>query len=189
MNFIEDYQIASQSNCNFIINWFENNTDRHRSGWVGESLQVDTSVKDSTDISMEADASYCSEVNEIVLSSVGTAVELYKEKYYHLDDLGSWGFYSGYNLQRYYPGQGYPRTHCEQGGCGPDSPRMLVWTLYLNDVTDRGETFYPYQRQAVTARAGKVCLFPAAWTHMHRGIISPTQTKYIATGWFNYYDV
>ena len=29
-------------------------------------------------------------------------------------------------------------------------------------------------------------IWPVDWTYTHRGIVSPTETKYIATGWFNY---
>ena len=29
-------------------------------------------------------------------------------------------------------------------------------------------------------------IWPCDWTHVHRGVTSPTQTKYIATGWYTY---
>ena len=36
------------------------------------------------------------------------------------------------------------------------------------------------------AKTGRVSIWPAAWTHVHRGQVSEENTKYIATGWFNY---
>ena len=33
---------------------------------------------------------------------------------------------------------------------------------------------------------GLTLIWPADWTHTHRGIASPTQEKFIITGWFNY---
>ena len=33
-------------------------------------------------------------------------------------------------------------------------------------------------------KKGTVCLFPASWTHTHRGNPVYTKDKYIATGWF-----
>jgi hypothetical protein len=57
---------------------------------------------------------------------------------------------------------------------------------YLNDVTDHGETEFYYQNLKVTPQKGKTVIWPADWTHTHRGIVSPTQDKYIVTGWFDY---
>jgi hypothetical protein len=37
-------------------------------------------------------------------------------------------------------------------------------------------------------RKGLTLIWPAIWTHPHRGVVSPTQTKYIATGWWMYKD-
>ena len=33
---------------------------------------------------------------------------------------------------------------------------------------------------------GRIAIWPAAWTHVHKGQISEIEEKYIATGWFNY---
>ena len=36
--------------------------------------------------------------------------------------------------------------------------------------------------------AGKLVMWPCDWTHLHRGITSPTETKYIITGWFSWVE-
>ena len=56
--------------------------------------------------------------------------------------------------------------------------------VYLNDVTDGGETEFPTQDKKFSPRAGDVLIWPAYWTHPHRGIVSESQVKYIATGWY-----
>ena len=182
-NFIEEYDLVSPEDCKKIIDFFEDRVELQRDGTVGEKDSVDKKHKDSTDMHLD----FCNSlaINEIILDGLGKALEQYKEKYYYMDTLCPWSIYSSYNLQRYYPNQGYPAIHQEQGPKGKDASRMLVWSLYLNDVSDGGTHFH-YQRQLVSAKAGKVILFPAAWTHMHSGQISPTTTKYIATGWFLY---
>jgi len=38
----------------------------------------------------------------------------------------------------------------------------------------------------VSAEEGKMVIWPAYWTHVHHGVVSTTQTKYIATGWFEF---
>ena len=40
--------------------------------------------------------------------------------------------------------------------------------------------------KTIRAKEGRVVIWPAFWTHFHNGIVSKTQTKYIATGWFMY---
>jgi hypothetical protein len=64
--------------------------------------------------------------------------------------------------------------------------RHLVFMTYLNDVTDGGETEFFYQKLKVKPEKGLTLIWGADWTFTHRGITSPTQTKYIVTGWFNY---
>jgi hypothetical protein len=57
---------------------------------------------------------------------------------------------------------------------------------YLNDLTDGGETEFHYQQVKVKPEKGLTLIWPADWTHTHRGIPSETQEKYIVTGWLNY---
>ena len=56
--------------------------------------------------------------------------------------------------------------------------------LYLNTVTDKGGTEFPYQHIITPAIKGNLIIWPAEFTHPHRGVISPTQKKCIVTGWF-----
>lgn len=92
----------------------------------------------------------------------------------------------GWNLQKYLPGQSYYNEHMEHGADDYDSRRLLAWMFYLNDVEDGGETYWPQQDFKKSARAGDFCLWPAAWTHSHKGIVSNTEIKYIATGWCSF---
>mgnify|MGYP001253549513 FL=1 len=55
--------------------------------------------------------------------------------------------------------------------------------FYLNDVPDGGTNF-PTYNMTTDAVEGRLVLWPPYWTHAHHGIVSHTQVKYIATGWF-----
>jgi hypothetical protein len=90
-----------------------------------------------------------------------------------------------YNLQKYLPNEGFYRWHCENPGFPPEIRRCFAWMIYLNDVDDGGTEFL-YQTHTEKAEVGKFVMWPAWWTHMHRGQISETKTKYILTGWFVY---
>jgi len=88
------------------------------------------------------------------------------------------------NIQYYKPKGGFPHLHYETS---PFTPlRAVVYMLYLNDVTDGGGTNFPFQNVTTHAVKGDLILWPADFTHPHRGVISDTQEKYICTGWFEY---
>ena len=57
--------------------------------------------------------------------------------------------------------------------------------FYLNSVDDGG-TLFPLYDIGIKAVEGRLVIWPAYWTHAHRGQISQTKTKYIATGWFSF---
>lgn len=92
-------------------------------------------------------------------------------------------------MQRTDSGGGYHIWHSEQSG-GKHAERVLVYSLYLNDIseTDGGETEFLYQRLRIKPEKNTVVLWPAAFTHTHRGnTVLGDESKYIVTGWF-YYD-
>jgi hypothetical protein len=89
-------------------------------------------------------------------------------------------------LQKTSPGGGYHVWHAEQGNTEPR--RILTFMLYLNtlDEEDGGETEFLYQRRRIRPVENTMLLWPAAYTHAHRGnTVLGTKDKYIATGWFH----
>ena len=92
-----------------------------------------------------------------------------------------------FNMQRFLPGEGYHKFHNERASFDTRD-RCGVWMIYLNDVNDRGWTEFFYQQHYEIPKTGKLVCWPSDWTHTHRGIVSPTETKYILTGWFTFID-
>ena len=43
-----------------------------------------------------------------------------------------------------------------------------------------------YQNKTFECKKGATLIWPAQWTHTHKGVISNEETKYIATGWYSY---
>ena len=91
------------------------------------------------------------------------------------------------NLQWYASGEGgYPYWHCElyprDAGC-ETLHRHLLWTLYLNDAFDEGETEFLFQQRSVKPRTGSLLIAPSAFTHTHRGNRPRNGDKFIATSW------
>jgi hypothetical protein len=91
------------------------------------------------------------------------------------------------NLQKYLAGEGgYPHWHSEiypqDGRCEP-LHRVLLWSVYLNDVPQAGETEFLYQHRKIAPREGTLLIAPAGFTHTHRGNTPVGGDKYIATSW------
>ena len=63
--------------------------------------------------------------------------------------------------------------------------RLLVWSIYLNNVDDGGETEFLDQRVKVKPVTGTLAMWPAGITHPHRGNPPYSNDKYIVTGWLN----
>lgn len=112
----------------------------------------------------------------------------YREKYPFVEQMTKWGLMSPFNLQKYEPGNAYNPIHIECGGPRDGKmERILVFTTYLNDINEGGETEFVTQGIKVKPKKGLTLLFPAQWTHPHRGIPAPNETKYIITGWFSHH--
>lgn len=92
-------------------------------------------------------------------------------------------------MQKTSTGGGYHVWHGEQSS-GNAANRALVYMLYLNTLPEggNGETEFLYQHERVKPEEGLMLLWPASYTHAHRGNpVYSKESKYVVTGWF-YYD-
>tara|TARA_R110000751_G_C13752580_1_gene478481 strand:- start:744 stop:1400 length:657 start_codon:yes stop_codon:yes gene_type:complete len=82
-------------------------------------------------------------------------------------------------------GGGYYVFHSEQSAKNKRClQRLLTYTVYLNDVPKgEGETEFLNQGFRYQPCKGDLVIFPAFFTHIHRGNPVYTTDKYIATGW------
>ena len=185
--FIEVYNnVLTSEQCEKIID-FINSSDL-TPGLVQTPLKADLiqSEKDSWDISLNADDTSI-EINDLIFKSLTRCIQDYKKQHPQIDQLATWRYCQEYNLQKYNPGQAYHSIHCEN--MNPKSSlRILAWMFYLNTVTDGGGTYFDNYDLTMNAVQGRCVIWPAYWTHFHRGIVSKTETKYIVTGWMNYID-
>ena len=92
-----------------------------------------------------------------------------------------------FNLQRYAPGEGFRSWHCDWTTSDEATEpirRVLAWILYANSLPEGGTEFH-WQDHHEQAERGKLLIFPAGLSHIHRGRVSHSHTKTIATGWIN----
>lgn len=93
---------------------------------------------------------------------------------------------SSMKMQKTSTGGGYHVWHGEQGN-GEQASRSLVYMLYLNSLSSEanGETEFLYQQRRINPTQNTMVLWPAAFTHAHRGNpVYGDNSKYVVTGWF-----
>ena len=148
--------------------------------------QIDLNYKDVQEVRPVPFLDDGSIVSEHLTKSLNIFTSSYRNLHPGIDEICSWAPLNYYTLKKYDPGQGYHAVHCENSGMSNNINRMLVWMFYFNTVTDAGGTFFPEYDRIVNAVEGRLVIWPAYWTHIHKGIVSETQTKYIASGWYGF---
>ena len=79
-------------------------------------------------------------------------------------------------------GGGFHKWHYENAAY-QTANRSFVIQAYLNTVENGGETEFLYQNKRINAVQGTVLIWPAGYTHVHRGNPPIGQDKYILTTW------
>jgi len=98
----------------------------------------------------------------------------------------------GINFQHYTQGRGgYPHWHSEHYPHPTDASqrslrRVLLWLIYLNDVSEGGETEFFYQQAKIRPAQGSLILAPCTFTHTHCGHTPVSNDKYILASWLMY---
>ena len=108
----------------------------------------------------------------------------YAEKYSMLQDISAHSILDVL-MQKTSPGQGYHMWHAEVDDVGSRN-RILAFNLYLNDVEEGGETEFLYQERRVKPKKNRLVIWPAYFTHLHRGNPPLSGDKYIITGWVEF---
>ena len=188
-NFIEAFQPDCVDFCDQWINWFKNNPTRQVSGVTqGPTLipVIDKKIKDSTDIAIDHNENF--PVWNSYVEFLWKCVDCYVEQWPCSMKTDRWGLIEQTNVQYYPPGGGYKVWHTERNSSDlPMAIRHLVFMTYLNDVDDQGETEFFHQQFKIKPQKGLTLIWPADWTFTHRGIPSPSQEKYIITGWLDFF--
>lgn len=176
-----------------VMAFFDRRTDLHRPGIAFGPGGGDQPAKLSTDISLVAidrsdpDA-YA--LAEVIIRGVSAGLERYLQErpLFRLVCPDQHLFVMPiFNLQRYAPGEGFRQWHCDWTiGEEATEPvhRVLAWILYCDSVDEAGTEFH-WQAHHEPAERGKLLIFPAGPSHIHRGRVNANLSKTIATGWIN----
>lgn len=175
--------LLDESVCKMFI---ERMKDHWHHSFQGETFGgVDPKTKLTEDLhySRERDLNWTEKdswLEEQVCSALTSAIAIYKQNYRHLDvwtDIRD----SGFQVQRYLHKFGYYRPHVDSFPMpySAISERVLAAVIYLNDVEYGGQTNFPLHEVSVQPKAGRICLFPATFTHPHESCVPITGDKWI----------
>jgi hypothetical protein len=114
----------------------------------------------------------------------GIAHQLYADKFSILKNSGAYKAYT-IKTQLTRPGGGYHVWHYESMN-RENCQRNLVFILYLNTIEEGGETEFLYQKKRIQPVEGRLVIWPAGFTHTHRGNPPLKENKYIVTGWLEF---
>ena len=170
--------------CDNLRSYFKKLPSSLKKTGTVELGETDKNIKDSIDISFSGSENipilidYLKELQKCIL--------LYQKKFEDVLLLDKFGItHEGYNIQYYKVGGGFKTWHNERNIL-KHCHRILVFMTYLNDVKDGGGTKWIFQDLELQAEKGLTVFWPVEWTHKHVGIVSPTETKYILTGWYSF---
>jgi len=192
--------VLSEEFCKHIIQKYESD-NRKFDGVIGSQKEVDKTKKTSIDFDISGCAMEDMELGDDEWKKIDDQIKenltLGYQKYVdHIatqfkEQFEQSGFQvfrsqlhdTGYQMQRTDPG-GFYIWHTD---FNPNEKRILTFIFYLNDVheEDGGATEF-IGNVKVQPRRGKLLLFPATWTGVHRGSVLKRGVKYLITGWLHY---
>ena len=179
-DFISIYEdVYTQEECKSLIDYIDLLEER--------TILVDEGEKEkhliehySKNLALNYDLPAWSWISENISSNLKTCIQHYldtfsvlnRERYFCLD----------FKVKKIPAGGGFHNWHYEDCGA-EESKRVLVIQIYLNDDFEGGETEYLYFNKRIKPKAGSVAIYPAAFTHTHRGNPPINGTKYIIGSW------
>jgi len=184
--FIGTYEsVLSQENCKNIIKLFEDDLKNEVDGLGSNQFFRDKMERyDYQKFYQSSDKS--NKIVSVINDVLDKCIQLYAEEFWVVKQLKATSL--TIKLQKTPPKGGYHVWHCEQDN-KKNEGRVLAWTVYLNDIpSGEGETEFLWQGLRVQPKAGMVSIFPASFTHTHRGNPVYSCDKYIATGWYTLYE-
>jgi len=175
-----------ESICDKMLKYFYDNPQIHNIGKAyfgdegGNNIVKD--IKESVEIQIPSN--FLGKPFDEYRNSLQIILEKYIQKYNYLDGVPKFNINEDYMIQTYPKGGGFKSWHAES--CTPITcKRLLVFMTYLNDVPDGG-TMFRDQDIIIPAKKGLTLIWPAGFTHVHKGQITDKHEKQIVTGWYSF---
>ena len=184
-NFIGCWFLNKNIICDDIINFFEKNKKLQHQGTTGKGINIQH--KKTTDITINP--------NNLMDNNYKIFKDYFEElQKCYLDYKDQWPFLKeflnsvnigSFNVQKYLTGDHFSNLHSERTTLST-LHRVFAFMTYLNDVDDGGTTDFEFYKLKIKPEKGKTLIWPAEWTHAHKGSVLKSGSKYIVTGWIHF---
>ncbi len=186
-NFIGSWLIDPISICDELISYFEQNYGKQKPGVIGEGKNL--SIKNSIDLRIDPREikNTESKVFEKYMNNLFICYQDYIRDWPFLTEFATELHIGEFNIQKYNRGQHFQKIHTERMGLNT-LHRIFAWMTYLNDVdvSEGGSTVFSHYDLEVQPTKGLTLIWPAEWTHAHKGSVLNSGSKYIVTGWMHF---
>lgn len=118
--------------------------------------------------------------NDIKWFEVSQKIWQYADKYALNFDIG-FSNMEHVQLLHYSTEEGFYKPHADSG---PGHLRIFSGLLYLNDVSEGGETYFKNFDISVSPKAGRLALFPADYVYIHEARTPRSNDKFALVTWF-----
>ena len=169
------------------LKWFEQEEKKKRVMSRLQSEKVSSNIKSdqSCVLRFNEHDGWLQEIPGLA-ENLMTAINIYLEEvplkeYVETKELE----FNNMKIQKTSPGGGYHVWHVEACYTLDMLKRVLVFTVYLNDIEEGGETEFLYQNVRVKPVKGRVVIWPAYFPYVHRGNPPLKNDKYILTSWLS----
>lgn len=180
--------VLNEEECKQIIEVFEKykafglSSDRQRSENAAALNKKDETVDAETILKFDTNTIAGIDVLKKLIKKISSIIE-----HEYADEFSSVSVHERFllrhfRIQKTKPSSGYHIWHSEKIS-SYYADRVLTWTFYLNDIDEGGETELLSYGLRIKPKTGSLCIFPAGWTHTHRGNPPYKKDKYIVTGW------
>jgi hypothetical protein len=149
-------------------------SSRQASGHGTKTTNDDQQIWDIRDVD-------ASDYRPTVLPALFTCLQKYVAEFDILASFTLVGWFLKAQLTR--KGEGYHAWHFESASFF-EAKRVLAWSIYLNDDYQGGELEFLYFGRRIKLGEGDIVIFPAAFTHTHRGNMVLGGEKLLLTGWY-----
>lgn len=183
-DFIHTKTILDKTFCNDLIEWFESmpHVDEQEEGKdfksIGDCRRHEYYLDNFYSKIQKQLKQFSAEYHECYLTSASWEIVGCKMQKSSPNLLG----YTGWHCER------WPDGVCEKQNNTDDTSKIkrrhAVWMIYLNDV-EGGCTDFKYQNISMQPEVGKLVIWPAYYTHVHRANPDIRSDKYILTGWIS----
>ena len=168
--------------CDDVIDLYNSEKENWIDGECGHN-EVNYNYKKSTE--MHINPPDYSKKLSTYLPQLSNCLNAYRQKYPYCDSVDVYNLLgTNIKIQHYKPGEGFYEWHHENDGRSTIN-RHLVFMTYLNTLDNGGTDFF-HQKITTPCHKGLTVIWPAHWTHVHKGVTNYVSDKYIITGWYSF---